>query len=599
MGGRPALCHGDARLVFAHGHCAQATALPGHTATAMTESVSRALLALSLVALGTAQEDCPWGAMNWQGKFSGTESTSVVSSPVWSMTLWYDLLQFRQPGTTVEAFCFGIGEIEGEGRHALFNAKAVFRADLSGGEITFPAAVVRSSQPSPVFGAETHVVLQVLPDQKGLSLSLGNVHANPASLGQPDMNPTEYLEKFWYNRVAMSGQRRFHAGILALVRKAGSPPTWTGTEYRALSASLPPLMGGSKGFLVPEASNEFPSVSFWLNKRSEPTSWPVERQWETLTKTPDFQTGMKQSAEALRVTAMACEHAIVELAELAPAGFLERVSRWRATGRLSTCPAPVPALIRKLAAFRKTMLPIECEHRAGPLPLREVPVQGLEGAELDGTLSRQAPLPVVEFREQLGAYMGSELCNRVGVEVGSFAGSNLDTLLSGWQSAWLIVGLDSWSAESANNGTYVDRSGGAFRSSSAMDGLADMASSLASAHGVRGVTWREFSTTGAAQLPDESLDCVYLDARHDYTSVTEDLEAWWPKLRRGGVMAGHDFVDANDATDGNHWEVQPDGSIREDMKAVKGAVIDFARRRYRQIGVTFGGEAYPSWFIRK
>jgi hypothetical protein len=45
-------------------------------------------------------------------------------------------------------------------------------------------------------------------------------------------------------------------------------------------------------------------------------------------------------------------------------------------------------------------------------------------------------------------------------------------------------------------------------------------------------------------VPDASLDYVYVDARHDYCGVKEDLEAWWPKLRRGGILAGHDYLDA-------------------------------------------------------
>ena len=53
-------------------------------------------------------------------------------------------------------------------------------------------------------------------------------------------------------------------------------------------------------------------------------------------------------------------------------------------------------------------------------------------------------------------------------------------------------------------------------------------------------------TIEAAELiPDNSLDYVYVDARHDYCSVLDDLKAYWPKVRDGGVMAGHDFVYAH------------------------------------------------------
>lgn len=43
------------------------------------------------------------------------------------------------------------------------------------------------------------------------------------------------------------------------------------------------------------------------------------------------------------------------------------------------------------------------------------------------------------------------------------------------------------------------------------------------------------------EFGDGSLDFVYLDGNHRYSSVLEDLEAWVKKVRRGGILAGHDF----------------------------------------------------------
>eukprot|EP00927_Polykrikos_kofoidii_P074627 TRINITY_DN70658_c0_g1_i1.p1 TRINITY_DN70658_c0_g1~~TRINITY_DN70658_c0_g1_i1.p1 ORF type:complete len:470 (-),score=55.14 TRINITY_DN70658_c0_g1_i1:21-1430(-) len=44
----------------------------------------------------------------------------------------------------------------------------------------------------------------------------------------------------------------------------------------------------------------------------------------------------------------------------------------------------------------------------------------------------------------------------------------------------------------------------------------------------------------AARL-SEDVDFVFVDAGHDYKSVMTDLESWWPRIRPGGVMGGHDF----------------------------------------------------------
>ncbi len=52
---------------------------------------------------------------------------------------------------------------------------------------------------------------------------------------------------------------------------------------------------------------------------------------------------------------------------------------------------------------------------------------------------------------------------------------------------------------------------------------------------------RMFSTDAAANYRDEAFDVVYLDANHTLPSVIADLAAWLPKVRVGGMIAGHDF----------------------------------------------------------
>jgi len=40
---------------------------------------------------------------------------------------------------------------------------------------------------------------------------------------------------------------------------------------------------------------------------------------------------------------------------------------------------------------------------------------------------------------------------------------------------------------------------------------------------------------------DESLDFVFIDATHEYENVKNDINAWFPKVKRGGILAGHDY----------------------------------------------------------
>jgi hypothetical protein len=43
-------------------------------------------------------------------------------------------------------------------------------------------------------------------------------------------------------------------------------------------------------------------------------------------------------------------------------------------------------------------------------------------------------------------------------------------------------------------------------------------------------------------FPDGSVDFVYIDGNHCLKYVIEDLCNWWVKLKKGGTMAGHDYI---------------------------------------------------------
>jgi len=88
-------------------------------------------------------------------------------------------------------------------------------------------------------------------------------------------------------------------------------------------------------------------------------------------------------------------------------------------------------------------------------------------------------------------------------------------------------------------------------------------------HEGRYMIHRQFSLEASKEFKDESLDFIYVDARHDYEGVKEDMIAWWPKLKIGGLLAGHDFV--------------PDGNHKEGAFGVQKAVAELAQRWQREV----------------
>ena len=49
------------------------------------------------------------------------------------------------------------------------------------------------------------------------------------------------------------------------------------------------------------------------------------------------------------------------------------------------------------------------------------------------------------------------------------------------------------------------------------------------------------SVEAAALMQDGQADVVFIDACHAYSEVKKDLAAWWPKVKPGGILCGHDY----------------------------------------------------------
>lgn len=128
----------------------------------------------------------------------------------------------------------------------------------------------------------------------------------------------------------------------------------------------------------------------------------------------------------------------------------------------------------------------------------------------------------------------ARLFDGVGVEVGVERGL-FSKIICSHNPRVKLFGVDPWKKEHSD-GRYVSR-----YSQDRINTFIDNANIL-----TKGYNWtpiRKFSVDAAKDFEGESLDFVYIDAAHDYESVVEDIKAWYPKVKMGGIISGHDYAD--------------------------------------------------------
>ena len=126
-------------------------------------------------------------------------------------------------------------------------------------------------------------------------------------------------------------------------------------------------------------------------------------------------------------------------------------------------------------------------------------------------------------------------------EIGVFEGSFSATILK-WSRPKRLHLIDPWRYE--NSALYQKSCYGRPEESQAMmDSRYDSVVSRFLEHTANGTVAIHRTGSGEASrlFPDEYFDWVYIDGNHQFEWVQSDLEAFAPKLKRAGVIAGDDY----------------------------------------------------------
>lgn len=134
-------------------------------------------------------------------------------------------------------------------------------------------------------------------------------------------------------------------------------------------------------------------------------------------------------------------------------------------------------------------------------------------------------------------YQALELLDcKVGVEIGVRVGNNFKDLIKNKKfNEGILYGVDCWT-EDPERPEINDI--GLSQQQLDLDYLT-LVSRYSANPNVK--ILRNFSYEASLSFHDEYFDFIYIDAAHDYDSVVEDLNAWWPKLKKGGLFSGHDY----------------------------------------------------------
>lgn len=202
--------------------------------------------------------------------------------------------------------------------------------------------------------------------------------------------------------------------------------------------------------------------------------------------------------------------------------------------------------------------------------------------------------------ELINLFEEKRLLNK-GAEIGVYAGDYSKEIINIWKGDLILV--DPWRKMDENE--YEDIINFSDLEWCMSDCFKKLKEHINRVHFLRTT-----SQAAAELIKDESLDFVYIDANHKYDFVKEDIDLWFPKVRKGGVLAGHDYLKMDWYADKTYTSNGKDkyiwvNTIQNPEKydhcigvfGVNPAVDEFCRKNNLQLNLT--DEFHGSWFIIK
>jgi hypothetical protein len=146
----------------------------------------------------------------------------------------------------------------------------------------------------------------------------------------------------------------------------------------------------------------------------------------------------------------------------------------------------------------------------------------------DVDLKQKLPINIrVALRENFAQTL-AELNFNVGAEVGVWEGEHAEILFKANPNL-MLHGIDTWAPYRENRDYH----------SYSYQPAYEKACSVLAPYNFK--TIRKYSMEAVHDFKNRSLDFVYIDANHGFRYVIDDITEWSKKVKRGGILFGHDF----------------------------------------------------------
>ena len=175
----------------------------------------------------------------------------------------------------------------------------------------------------------------------------------------------------------------------------------------------------------------------------------------------------------------------------------------------------------------------------------------------------------------------------VGVEIGVLKGEYSKIILERWHKGTLYL-VDTW----RHLDEYIDMNG--------QDDQYHYDCLIQTCQRIK--PWQDRahiirmdSVKSADMFPDEYFDFIYIDADHSYEGVVRDIKAWWPKIKKGGLFCGDDYI----PDDGDIWLVRGDKQEYAGKFGVRKAVNEFIDKNDLVLYETTEEPYWRQWYTFK